>query len=125
MAARRFLMSWDNCGGSLWSGGCGLLTWLLLSRLGRSIFAGALGLNLGGVEDAVAAVGTHGERLGIILEGVGKRLHALIADADGFIQFHEREVGVSSAANNGAGLHVACDAQVTRVGLVTRLLQLS
>ena len=42
-----------------------------------SVLGGAFGLKLRGVEDAVVAVGSDGERLSVVLEGVGWGLGAL------------------------------------------------
>src|SRR5579872_4761663 len=53
-------------------------------RLGAGLRGGvlacALGLERSGVEYAITPDGAHGERLGVVLEGVGWRLRALVND---------------------------------------------
>ena len=48
---------------------------------GGGVFAGAFGLELGGVEDVVATVGADGEGLCVVLESVGWGFGALVVDA--------------------------------------------
>ena len=50
----------------------------LLAGLRGRVFAGALGLQHGGVEDAVAAIGAFGQGLRVVFEGVGRRLGAFV-----------------------------------------------
>src|SRR5580700_4580961 len=79
---------------------------------GGCVLRGALGLKLRGVEDAVAAVGADGEGLGIVLEGVGWGFGTLVLDPKSLVELDESEGGAGADALDGAGLNVACDAQV-------------
>src|SRR3984957_8959064 len=63
----------DGRGGGR-GGRCAGLSW--------SVFAGALGLKIIGVEDAVAAIGADRESLRIVFEGVGRRLGSLVGDIE-------------------------------------------
>ncbi len=112
-----------------WSGGGlgGLGSGLGLVGLGGRVLAGAFGLEDGGVEDAVAAVGAFGEGLGIVFEGIRGRLGAFVADFEsaaggGFggvaFEFVEHEVDVGAVVLDGAGLDEAFYAQLAVVGLV-------
>ena len=92
--------------------------------LAGGVLAGALGLELRGVEDAIAAIGADGEGLGFILEGVGRRLGAFVVHTDGLIQFDQSELGVGTGALDGTGLDVAGHTQVLAVGLVAQGLEL-
>ena len=93
-------------------------------RCGGGVLRGALGLQLGGVEDAVTAVGADGESLRVVLEGVGRGLGALVDDGELAALFEEVEGGVGSGAVDAAGSYVAGDAEVADVGLVAHALQL-
>ena len=95
-----------------------------MAGLGGGVLAGALGLELGGVEDAVAAVGADGEGLSVVLEGVGWGFGAFVVHAQGLALLDESELGVGTGAGDGAGLHVACDAEVDVVGPVAHGLEL-
>ena len=75
------------------------------------------------MEDAVVAVGADGERLGIVLEGVGRRLNALVADFESAVLLDQREVDVGADAVDAAGLDVARNAEMADVGLVAHALQ--
>ena len=88
------------------------------------VLGGALGLELHGVEDAVAAVGADGKGLGVVLEGVGRGLGALVLDAESLVELDEGEGGAGADALDGAGLDVAGDAEMAGVGLVAHLLEL-
>ena len=101
--------------------------WRGCAGLGRSILAGALGLEDGGVELAVAAIGAFGQGLGIVLEGVRRRLGALVDDLEeaaggglGGVAFKlvEDKGDVGAVLLDGAGLDEALDAQLAVVGLV-------
>jgi len=85
----------------------------------------ALGLKLGGVEDAVVAVGAYGEGLSVVLEGVGRGLCALIVDVKGAALLEELEGGVGSYAVDAAGGDVAGYAEVANVGFVAHALKLA
>ena len=68
-------------------GGCGLRQSAAragagLLRRGGRVLAGALGLQDRGVEDAVAAIGAFGQGLGVVLEGVRRRLGAFVDDLE-------------------------------------------
>ena len=84
----------------------------------------ALGLKLGGVEDAVVAVGAYGEGLSVVLEGVGRGLCALIVDVKGAALLEELEGGVGSYAVDAAGGDVAGDAEMASVSDVAHGLEL-
>ena len=60
------------------AGGGRLLVWPGWPLGCGGVFAGALGLQCCGVEDAVAAKGTNGECLRIVLEGIWRRLSAFV-----------------------------------------------
>src|SRR6185437_532192 len=85
---------------------------------GRGILGSALGLKLGGVEDAVVAEGSDGEGLGVVLECVGRRVFAFVVDVELIGVLDQNELGVGAGLVDGAGLDVSGDAQVARVGLV-------
>jgi hypothetical protein len=51
-----------------------------LTGLSRSVLAGTLGLQDVSVEDPVVAIRAFGQRLGIVLEGVRRRLGAFVVD---------------------------------------------
>jgi hypothetical protein len=116
-------------GGELWGSGFGGgqgggVAGGGLAGFGGGVFAGAFGLELGGFEGAVAAVGADGEGLGVVLEGVRGRLGAFVVDFDGAALFGEDEVGVGAVAADASGLDVAGDAEVELVGLVAHGLEL-
>src|SRR5581483_2238705 len=90
---------------------------------GGGVLGGALGLDLGGVEAAVAAVGAHGEGLGVVLELVGRGLGAVIVDAESLIELDESEGGVGADPGDGTRLNVAGDAEVLAVDVGTLLLE--
>ena len=85
----------------------------------------ALGLKLGGVEDAIVAVGAYGEGLGVVLEGVGWRLGTLVVDVEGAALLEELEGGVGAYAMDAAGSYVASYAEVADVGFVAHALKLA
>src|ERR1700722_19115191 len=110
-------------------GGCGLCG-LGCGRGGGAgccggVFRGAFGLELGGVEDAVVAVGADGEGLGFVLEGIGWGLGALVADVERAVLLEEGEVDVGADAMDAAGSYVAGDAEMADVGLVAHALKLT
>ena len=76
------------------------------------------------MEESVASVGTDGESLGVVLEGVGWGLGALIGDAESLALFEEREGGVGADVGDASGLDVAGDAEMASVGLGAHLLEL-
>ena len=101
--------------------------------LSWSVFAGAFGLELIGVEDAVAAIGADSERLRVVFESVGRRLGSLVRDveetsAGGFgrvaLVFVEDEVYVGSLGHDGAGLDEALDAEIAVISLVSHAAKL-
>ncbi len=99
------------CRGGGGCGGCG------------GVLGGAFGLEFGGAEDTVVAVGAYGEGLGVVLEGVGRRLGALIDDGEFAALFEQIEGGVSADAMDAAGGHVAGDAEVANVRFVAHALE--
>ena len=76
------------------------------------------------MEDAVAAVGADGQGLGVVFEGVGWGLGALVDDVEGFALFEEGEVGSGTGAVDAAGRDVAGHAEVAGVGLAAHALEL-
>ena len=105
----------------------GLCSGLSGSRLGRCVLAGALGLQDIGVEDAVAAIGAHGQGLGVVFEGVRRRLGALVVDREHTaggglgrvaLKLIQNKRHVRAALLDGAGYNEALHAQLAVVGLV-------
>ena len=90
---------------------------------GRGVLGGAFGLELGGVEDAVVAVGAYGEGLGVVLEGVGWRLGSLIDDGEFAALLEQIEGGIGADAMDAAGSYVAGDAEVADVRFVAHALE--
>ena len=82
-------------------------------------------MQLGGMEDAIPAVGAHGERLRTVFEGVGRRLNALVADLQRVTLLGEDKMCVGAAALDGIGRHIAGYPQMTGVSLVAHGLQLA
>jgi hypothetical protein len=74
------------------------------------------------VEDAVVAEGAYGEGLGIILEGVGWGLGALIDDGELATLFEEVEGGVGADAMNAARSYVSCHSKVADIRFVAHAL---
>src|SRR5271165_2704056 len=62
-----------------------------LSRLLGGVFGRAFGLNVGGVEDAIAAKLTLGQCLGIVLEGVRRSLGAAVDHGQRAALLHQQE----------------------------------
>jgi hypothetical protein len=75
------------------------------------------------VEDAVVAVGAYGERLGVVLEGVGRGLGALVDDGEFAALLEQIEGGVGADAMDTAGGYVAGDSEVADVGFVAHALE--
>jgi hypothetical protein len=79
---------------------------------------------LGGVEGAVAAVGSDGEGLGVVFEGVWRWFSALVVHAEGLALLKQSELGVGAVALDAAGENVAGYAQVAAVGFVAHGVEL-
>jgi len=77
------------------------------------------------VEDAVVAVGAYGEGLGVVLEGVGWGLRALIDDGEFAALLQEVEGGVGAYAVDASGCYVAGYAEVANIGFVAHSLELA
>ena len=78
-----------NLSHAFWSCTAGRRSWLL-----RRILRGALGLQLLGVKDAIAIEAAVGQRLGIVLERVGRRLGAGVVHVKRLIFFHQHKLNV-------------------------------
>ena len=85
------------------------------------------------MEDAVAAVGAVGQRLGVVLEGVRRRLGPFVIDLEQAargglgrvaLELIEHEVHVGPVLFDGTGHNKALDAQMAVVGLVAHAAQL-
>jgi hypothetical protein len=90
---------------------------------GRGIFGCAFGLEFGGVEHSVVAVGAYGEGLGVVLESVGWRLRALIDDGEFAALLEQIEGGIGADAMDAARSYVAGNAQVADVCFVAHALE--
>ena len=77
------------------------------------------------MEDAVVAVGAYGEGLGVVLEGVGWGLRALIDDGEFAALLQEVEGGVGAYAVNAAGGYVSSYTEVADVGFIAHALKLA
>ena len=75
------------------------------------------------MEDAVVAIGADREGLGVVLEGVGWGLGALVDDGEFAALLEEIEGGVGAYAVDAAGGYVARDAKMADVGFVTHSLE--
>src|ERR1700722_12412574 len=122
----------SRCGVRFCAGRCGGRR-RRCAGLSRCVFAGAFGLQIISVEDAVAAIGADSESLRVVFEGVGRRLGSLVRDieetaAGGFgrvaLVLVEDEVYVSSLGHDGAGLDEALDAEIAVVSLVSHAAEL-
>lgn len=82
-------------------------------------------MKLGGVEDAVMAVGTHGERLCIVLEGIWRGLGALVGDVKRSALLEQHKVSVRSGAPDAPRSDVPGDAEVAYESLVTHSVELA
>src|SRR5271169_1035351 len=82
---------------------CGCSRLLVLGR----VLGGALGLQHLGVEDAVVPVAALGQRLGVVHEGVGRRLGAVINHGQHQVLLDERELHMRALALDRARRHVA------------------
>ncbi len=76
------------------------------------------------MEDAVASVGADGEGLGVVFEGVGRRLCAFVVDLEGAALFEQDELRVGAGALDAAGSYVAGYAEVAGVGFVAERIEL-
>ena len=89
-----------------------------LPRLFGSILGSALGLNVGGVEDAVASELAFGQRLRVVLEGVGRSLGPAVNHREGAVLLHQQELQVGALALDRAGNNIAGYAQPLAVRAV-------
>ena len=117
----------------------GRLTWRHSSRLSGSgcwsILGGAFGLKLGGVEDAILAVGADGKCLCVAFECVGRRLGTLIVDHDRMgirsrfgvvaLKLSQNKGDMRSALLNAFRLDESFDTEMALICLVSHALHLS
>ncbi len=75
------------------------------------------------MEESVVAEGADGERLGVILEGVGRGFRALVDDGEFAALLEEIEGGIGAGAVNAARSYVTGDAEVADVGFVAHTLE--
>jgi hypothetical protein len=75
------------------------------------------------MEHAIFSETAFGQRLGIVLEGVGGRLGAGIADGQAQVLFYQDEFHMRAAALDGSGLYVAGNPQPLGVGAVAQAAQ--
>src|SRR6516164_11023494 len=106
-----------------------LLAWIAsrhrsrLAVLFRRVLRSALGLNIGGPEDAVFAIFAFGQRLSVVLESVRWSFGAAVHHWNHAAFFDELELEVGSLALDGAWSDVASDAQPLAVGVGTHAVQ--
>src|SRR5437588_18354 len=74
---------------------------------------------------AGTAEGSDGKRLGIVLEGVRRRLGTLIHHAQRAALFKQGEAGVRSGALYAARSDVPCDAEMADISFIAHALQLT
>ena len=70
------------------------------------------------MKDAIAAVRPDGESLRVVLEGVGRRLRALVVNAQTLALLDQDKAGTGPGACDGSGSDIARDAQIAGVSLV-------
>ena len=109
------LVRCGHCRCGVGGGGCG--------GGGGGVLGGAFGLEFGGVENAVVSVGTDGEGLGVVFEGVGRRFGALIDHGEFAALLEQIKGGVGADAMDAAWGYVAGDSEVPDVGIVSHALQ--
>ena len=90
-----------------------------------SVLGSALCLELGGVEDAIVAVGSDRQRLGVVLEGVRWGFGATVGDLQCLPLFQKGKGGVGPGTLDAAGSDIASHAQMTDICLVTHALKLA
>src|SRR5580692_5637980 len=86
------------------------------SRLLRRILRRALGLQLLGMEDAVASETAVGQRLRIVLEGIGRWLGAAIRDLKSLIVLDQDELDFRSVTLDRTRLNIPRNSQALGVG---------
>src|SRR6185312_1425342 len=94
-------------------------------RLGRSVFRSTFRLELRGVKYAILAIGAYCERLGIVFEGIGRWLHAFIADLQFAVLFEKLEIDIGAGAVDAARSNIASHAQMPHICLISHRLQLT
>src|SRR5581483_8997878 len=85
------------------------------------IFGRALGLNLGGAEDAVLVEFAVSQGLCTVLEGVGKRIAAGVGHPQLVLILLENELHFRANSLNRAAFHVPTDADPLSVGIIAHL----
>jgi hypothetical protein len=93
------------------------------SGLLRGVLRGALGLQLLGVEDAIASETSIGQGLGIVFEGIGRGLGAAVRNLKSLIILYQDEVNFSAVTLDRTRLHIPRDAQSLGVGGVSHTAQ--
>jgi len=89
-------------------------SWLL-----RRVFRGALGLQLLGMEDAIASEATVGQCLGIVFERIGRRLGAAVRNLKSLIVLYQDEFNFRSVPLDRTGLNIPRNPQALGVGRVS------
>ena len=87
------------------------------------IFGSALGLNFGGVEDAVGAKAAIGQSLGAIAESIRQRIATLVGDAKNLFILHQVEFHQRALMDNRLALHIAADANMAILSAVAHLVE--
>ena len=77
------------------------------------------------MEHAISPVRAHSQRLGTVFEGIGRGLHALVADLQRVTLLRENKFCIGAAALDGMGGYIAGYAEMTGVSLVAHGLQLA
>src|ERR1700685_1801990 len=93
------------------------------SRLLRGVLRGAFGLQLLGMEDAVASEAAVGQRLGIVLEGIRRRLGAAVRNLKRLIVLDQDKLNFCAVPLDRARLHISRDAQPLGVGRISHAAQ--
>src|SRR5271165_7196618 len=94
-----------------------------LPRLFGSVLGSALGLNVGGAEDAVPSKFPFREGLGVVLEGVGRGLGSAINHWECAVLLDQQELHVSALALDGSRDNIAGHAQPLTVRAVAHAIQ--
>src|SRR5208283_4401132 len=88
-----------------------------------SILGGALGLNVGGAENAVASKFSFSQGLRVVLESVGRSFSSAVNHLQRAVLFHQQELQMCALALDGAGNNISCDAQPLAVCAVAHAVQ--
>ena len=77
------------------------------------------------MEDTIAPVSAHRQRLRTIFEGIGWWFDSLVADPQRMTLFGQNKMRVGTATLDGIGRHIAGHSQMTRVRFVAHGLELA